>query len=119
MGEDGLDDEEDEPVDEEELVDFIVPSEKVDAWYGALNQGRLALDARYELHKVLSGEESIDEQSDAWHSAFGHYQVYSRLQAPLLHLMEMNLGLDDEDDELEELTDEEIDRLIDEAPDDL
>ncbi len=91
-----------------ELVDLTIPPELVESWYGALNQGRLALHARYAESE--SDLDSADDasKSDAWKHARDHYLFYSRLQAPLMQLMQMGFeGKDFENDDQED--DEEFD----------
>jgi len=82
------DDEDAQPPERTEAVDLIIPPELIEPWYGALNQGRLALHARYGDSEGEFTNSEDSSKSDAWNQARAHYSFYSFLQYPLIHLMQ-------------------------------
>lgn len=85
----GKDDEDSQPPEKMETVDLIIPSALVEPWYGALNQGRLALHARYAESEGEFTNSKDSTRSDAWNQARAHYAFYSFLQYPLIQLMQL------------------------------
>lgn len=73
-----------------------IPREHVEDWYGALNQARLALDARYDLSGEIEPVGALETQSPAWRQAWFHSRFYGMLQMPLMEVMQRFSGLPDD-----------------------
>jgi hypothetical protein len=61
-----------------------IPKEDAENWYGALNQARLALEARYKFGPSEEIED-LEEFPDEKRSAYVRNQFYSALQGVLLN----------------------------------
>lgn len=86
-------------------VDLTIQPELIEPWYGALNQGRLTLYARYGVSEGEFTHMENSSTSDSWKQAREHYMFYSYLQVPLLQLMQMEF--DEESAEGEEPQDDD------------
>lgn len=95
----------------EETVDLTIPPQFVELWYGALNQGRLALHARYGKSEGEFTNSDDISKSDGWIHARNHYLFYSFLQVPLMQLMQMEFQED-----LDESQEQQLDDNFDNEP---
>ena len=71
---------------EEASGEVFITKEEADDWYGALNQARLALEARFKFGESEEIEDlkDLEDFSDAKRSAFVRNHFYNALQGVLL-----------------------------------
>jgi len=82
----------DEVTGEAPLYALEIPPESVEDWYGALNQGRLALEAKYHFGDRAKAMEEAGNWPQDRRVGFMHFTIYAAIQEALLHAMEQSFG---------------------------
>jgi len=67
----------------EEPAEIVILRADGERWYGALNQARLALEARYHFNE----DEDPDTLTPGKRTAWYRYNTYQRIQSLLLHFV--------------------------------
>lgn len=88
-------------------VDVVIPPSHLEAWFGSLNQARLAMNAEFGCEEFEGAEPSDPENdevlSDEQHFAMQHFMFYRFLQEMIMRAMRATgeMPMDDEDVEEE------------------
>jgi hypothetical protein len=80
------DEHEDEPERGAETYEVVIPPEHIDSWYGALNQARLVMQARYNFPEIESLAAVVALLASENLKPYLTARFYTEIQAALLEL---------------------------------